>query len=172
MSQYVTIWFIKNFAIFFIYFFCYFLFTDNHSIFMQQTATLTCKLYSRKSLPSTEATNVFNLTQRQILQQQKLSLDHLKSLVGWKNILNYTQDFLLVVCLSVLCPYIWRLCYYPPFCDCTVPYCTSLEAWNWVAAGQHINVVTPGHQFGQIQRFLYFQVIILEKLLTVLSPQP
>ena len=28
-------------------------------------------------------------------------------------------------------------------CDCTVPYCASLKAWNWVEAGQHLNGSHP-----------------------------
>ena len=50
--------------------------------------------------------------------------------------------------------------YFLHLCDCSVFYCASLEAWNCVVAGQHLLRVTPGHQFGQSQVFLYFQEII------------
>ena len=33
--------------------------------------------------------------------------------------------------------------YFLNLCDCSVPYCASLEAWNWVVAGQHINASHP-----------------------------
>ena len=33
--------------------------------------------------------------------------------------------------------------YFLNLCDCSVPYCASLEAWSWVVAGQHINVSHP-----------------------------
>ena len=29
--------------------------------------------------------------------------------------------------------------YFLQRCDCSVPYCASLEAWNWVVAEQHLN---------------------------------
>jgi hypothetical protein len=28
-------------------------------------------------------------------------------------------------------------------CDCSVPYCASLEAWKWLGAGQHFHVSQP-----------------------------
>ena len=65
--------------------------------------------------------------------------------------------------------------YFLHLCVRNVPYCASLNAWNWVVlvAGQHLSMrVTPGHQFGQIQMFLYFQAIIFEKLKTVIAIQP
>ena len=34
--------------------------------------------------------------------------------------------------------------YFLNLCDCSVPYCASLDAWNWVVAGQHINARHPG----------------------------
>ena len=37
--------------------------------------------------------------------------------------------------------------YFLNLCDCSVLYGASLEALNWVVAGQHINV---SHQFSQI----------------------
>ena len=33
--------------------------------------------------------------------------------------------------------------YFLKLCDCSVPYCTYLEAWNWVVAGQHLNASHP-----------------------------
>ena len=33
--------------------------------------------------------------------------------------------------------------YFLHLCDCSVPYCASLEAWNWVVAGQHLNASHP-----------------------------
>ena len=33
--------------------------------------------------------------------------------------------------------------YFLNLCDCSVPYCASLEAWNWVVAGQHLNASHP-----------------------------
>ena len=33
--------------------------------------------------------------------------------------------------------------YFLNLCDCSVPYCASLEAWNWVVAGHHINASHP-----------------------------
>ena len=32
--------------------------------------------------------------------------------------------------------------YFLNICNCGVPFCASLEAWNWVVAGQHLN---PSH---------------------------
>ena len=45
--------------------------------------------------------------------------------------------------------------------DCSVPYCASQEAWNWVVAGQHINASHPRSSIWPNPKFLYFQVIIL-----------
>ena len=28
-------------------------------------------------------------------------------------------------------------------CDCSVPSCASLEAWNWLGAGQHLHASHP-----------------------------
>ena len=50
-------------------------------------------------------------------------------------------------------------------CDCSLSYCATLEAWNWFVAGQTSMRVTPGHQFGQIKMYLYFQAIIFWKTL-------
>ena len=33
--------------------------------------------------------------------------------------------------------------YFLYLCDCSVPYCAFLEAWNWVVAGQHLNASHP-----------------------------
>ena len=33
--------------------------------------------------------------------------------------------------------------YFLYICDCSVPYCAFLEAWNWVIAGQHLNASHP-----------------------------
>ena len=33
--------------------------------------------------------------------------------------------------------------YFLHLCDCSVPYCASLEAWNWVGAGQHLHASHP-----------------------------
>ena len=33
--------------------------------------------------------------------------------------------------------------YFLYLCDCSVPYCASLEAWNWVVAAQHLNASHP-----------------------------
>ena len=33
--------------------------------------------------------------------------------------------------------------YFLHLCDSSVPYCASLEAWNWVGAGQHIHASHP-----------------------------
>ena len=33
--------------------------------------------------------------------------------------------------------------YFLHLCDCSLLYCASLEAWNWVVAGQHLNVSYP-----------------------------
>ena len=29
--------------------------------------------------------------------------------------------------------------YFLHLCDCSLPYCAILEAWNWFVAGQHLN---------------------------------
>ena len=33
--------------------------------------------------------------------------------------------------------------YFLNLCDCSVPYCASLEAWNRVVVGQHLNASYP-----------------------------
>ena len=33
--------------------------------------------------------------------------------------------------------------YFLHLCDFRLPYCATLEAWNWFAAGQHLNVSHP-----------------------------
>ena len=33
--------------------------------------------------------------------------------------------------------------YFLHLCDCSLPYCATLEAWNWFVAGQHLNASHP-----------------------------
>ena len=33
--------------------------------------------------------------------------------------------------------------YFLHLCDCSLPYCPTLEAWNWLVAGQHLNASHP-----------------------------
>ena len=33
--------------------------------------------------------------------------------------------------------------YFFHLCDCSLPYCATLEAWNWFVAGQHLNASHP-----------------------------
>ena len=55
--------------------------------------------------------------------------------------------------------------YFLYLCECSVPYCAFLEAWNWVVAGQHLSASHPIHQFDQIQMLLYFRAITFWKTL-------
>ena len=33
--------------------------------------------------------------------------------------------------------------YFLHLCDCSLPYCATLEAWNWFEAGQHLDASHP-----------------------------
>ena len=33
--------------------------------------------------------------------------------------------------------------YFLHLCDCSLPYCATLEAWNWSVVGQHLNASHP-----------------------------
>ena len=33
--------------------------------------------------------------------------------------------------------------YFLHLCDCSLPYCATLEAWNWFVAGQHLDASHP-----------------------------
>ena len=33
--------------------------------------------------------------------------------------------------------------YFLHLCDCSLPYCATLDAWNWFVAGQHLNGSHP-----------------------------
>ena len=57
-------------------------------------------------------------------------------------------------------------------CDCSVPYCASLEAWNWVGAGQHLDAIHPRSSDWPIPNVSFFRQLFLEKLKTVITPQP
>ena len=37
--------------------------------------------------------------------------------------------------------------YFLYLCDCSVPYCAFLKAWDWVVAGQHLNASHPRSSF-------------------------
>ena len=51
--------------------------------------------------------------------------------------------------------------YFLNLCDCSVPYWASLEACNWVVAGQHINASHPRSSTWPNPKFKNFHVIIL-----------
>ena len=46
--------------------------------------------------------------------------------------------------------------YFLHLCDCCVLYCASLEAWNWVGAGQHLNASHPRSSIWQNQNVSIF----------------
>ena len=63
--------------------------------------------------------------------------------------------------------------YFLHLCDCSVPYCASLEAWNWVVAWQHLDASHPRSSVGPNPNIPVFSGnYFLEKLKTVITPQP
>ena len=41
-------------------------------------------------------------------------------------------------------------------CDCSLPYCATLEAWNWFVAGQHLNASHPRSPVWPNQKLILF----------------
>ena len=52
-------------------------------------------------------------------------------------------------------------------CDCSLLYCATLEAWNWLVAGKQLNVSNPRSPVWPNQNVTLF----FEKLETIISPQ-
>ena len=56
--------------------------------------------------------------------------------------------------------------YFLHLCDWSVPYCASLEAWNWIVPGQHLNAshprssIWPNHLFFFIFLFHFYFFLI------------
>ena len=63
--------------------------------------------------------------------------------------------------------------YFLHICDCSLPYCATLEAWNWFVAGQHLNASHPSSPVWPNQNVTLYLGIFLfvEKLKTVITPQ-
>ena len=55
--------------------------------------------------------------------------------------------------------------YFLHLCDCSVPYCASLEAWNWFVAGQHLDAshpkfsVWPNHMSLNFQKIIFWETL-------------
>ena len=52
--------------------------------------------------------------------------------------------------------------YFLHLCDSSLPYCATLEVWNWFVAGQHLNASQPRSTVWQIQ--IIFRQLFFEKL--------
>jgi hypothetical protein len=64
--------------------------------------------------------------------------------------------------------------YFLHLCDCSQPDWTTLEAWNWFVAGQHLNASHPTSPVWPNQNVTLFSGnnFFFFLLLTVSTPQP
>ena len=94
-----------------------------------------------------------------------------------KFILNTNMTFLLYLCdyqYGTKC--VGRIVtksmsYFLNLCDCSLPYCATLEAWNWFVAGQHLNKSHLRSPVWPNQNVTFFRQLFFEKLQMVITPQ-